>query len=207
MAAILFTTVIFGVLGVIAYSGYQSGLNRQQVYMLRHDVLAGQVISQGDLVSSMVRADPDEFRTAESRALGSLIGHHRYLITLHRDDILRQDDTEDADRAVQVPVNIAIGAAGVAVGDTIDIYADSNGSTLLVGRHLPVLALGSPLLIGVDAQTSAYWVSLSFSTTRLAAVRSTSRSSAAEAVEVTTAQALCVLAGSTTCPPPLAPPR
>lgn len=207
LAAGLFTVVIFGVLGVIAYSSYQSSANREQVYVLRHDVVGGSVVSDGDFAPAMVRADSGQFRTAESRPTTTLVGHYRYLIDLHGDDILRQDDTESADRAVQVPVSIAIGAAGISVGDRIDIYAESNGTTVLIGRRLPVLALGSPLLVGVDVRSSAYWVAVSFSTTRLAAVRSTGRSNADQTVDVTTAQALCVLSGATACAPQPSPPR
>lgn len=201
LAAALFTVVIFGVLGVIAYSSYQGGTNRQQVYVLRRDVSAGAIVTEGDFAPVLVRSDSEQFRTAESRAMTTLIGHFRYLSSLQRADILRQDDTDPADQAVQVPVNIAIGSAGINVGDSIDIYAESSGSTLLVGRHLPVLALGNPILVGVDARTSAYWVALSFSTTRLAAVRSTGPAKSDQTATVTTAQALCVLSGDSSCVP------
>ena len=193
--------VIFSVLGVIAYSSYQNSAHREPVLVLRHDVVAGSIVGEGDFTAAMVRADSGEFRTAESRPTSALVGRYRYLIDLHRDDILRRDDTDSADTTVQVPVTIAIGAAGINVGDSIDIYADAGGTTLVVGRHLPVLALGNPLLVGVDARSSAYWVALSFSTTRLAAVRSSGPNNPVQPAGVTTAQALCVLAGAADCGP------
>lgn len=207
LAAALFTAVIVGVLGVIAYSSYVSSTDRQLVYVLRHDVAAGSLVSEGDFAPALVRSDANQFRTAETRREPTLAGHYRYLVDLHRDDILRQDDTENAERAVQVPVNISIGAVGIGIGDSIDIYAESNGATLLVGRHLPVVAIGNPTVVAVDARASPYWVALSFSTTRLAAVRSNGRGTADPVLDVTTSQALCVLSGAPTCAAQAAPPR
>ncbi|MFN2451278.1 MAG: hypothetical protein ABR541_02875 [Candidatus Dormibacteria bacterium] len=198
LAAALFTAVIVAVLGVIAYSSYEAGSYRQQVYVLRHDVVAGGVVSDGDLAPETMRAEPGQLRTVETRGLATLIGRQRYLIELHRDDVLRQDDTAASAALAAVPVNIAIGGAVLSAGDSVDVYAEANGATLLLGRHLRVLAMGNPALLAVDPGSSAYWVALSFSTTRLAAVRSTDGPPPGTG-DVTTAQALCALSGSPGC--------
>jgi hypothetical protein len=172
IAAVLFSAVIAGVLGAIIYTDHMTATNTVAVYILNKDVVGGALMTDGDVSQQNVRADDQQFQTAEVRPIDQLIKQTRYGLSMKQHDILRQDDLIAAAKNVEVPINVrGDSIPGIVAGDRVDIYAYSAQQAVVVGPKVQVVSGGAPLVIAVPAADEPFWVALTFAKTELLATR------------------------------------
>jgi len=131
-------------------------------WALRADVLPGQALD-----SSMV--DEVDVKAGEP-VLTSVPEGYIFLHELHAGDVIRPDDVARASTVTTVPLDFKV-APDLVGGEYIDVYgvvpssatpatgsppADASPLQLL-GRHLPVVAVGSHVTVDVPSSTAGAW--------------------------------------------------
>jgi hypothetical protein len=160
------TLVVIAVIGLLYLQAIAQSRATREAWMLTHDVIAGAVLDDGDVKRIRVPTAGDQFAVLDGSPVHRRAAHRMSAETLLTADDLLDDDT------VLVPVSVRA-APGVAVGDTLDVYAVVGSRTVLVGRRLIVVGTGSPMTLLVAASDEPDWVALEANNVALFAARST----------------------------------
>ncbi len=160
------TLVVIAVIGLLYLQAIAESRATRDAWMVTRDVGAGTLLDDGDVNRIRVPSAGDQFAVLDTSPVHRRAAHRMRAQTLLTADDLLGEDT------VQVPVSVRA-APGVAVGDTLDVYAVVGTRTVLVGRRLIVIGTGSPLTLLVPAADEPNWVALEANNVSLFAARST----------------------------------
>ncbi|MFN2568007.1 MAG: hypothetical protein ABR564_00170 [Candidatus Dormibacteria bacterium] len=190
LAAVFLSAAMLGVLAVIVYVERVNATRTVTVYVVRGNVAGGALYGDDSVQPLAIRAEDNEF-AHERRPPSEL--RARFATTLHAGDIVRTDDLVPLEEQVEIALTVT-GSPPITAGDSIDLYATINGSSVLIGQRLRATSGGSPLTLLVPARDEAAWVAVSGSATPFHAIRA-SGGSAPSARSITTDQALRLLCG------------
>lgn len=136
VAALFFSLVILGVLGVIVGAEVATGGRSVGVLRLNHDVQQGAVFSSSDVEVVPLRVSPGELNYVTA---GSVPPGSRYAVALQTGDLLQRDDLVAGDS--QIPISLTLSdPPPLNRGEAIDLFAGVPGSSsvILIGHDLPV---------------------------------------------------------------------
>jgi hypothetical protein len=170
------------VLGVIVYTERVNTSATVMVWLLKHDVSAGQRYSAADVDHVEVRAQSSDFNY---ESLGPDAVQARYARGLAAHDILRQDDLIPDSAVAEVAIAVQ-NPPPINSGDRIDVYAMfSPRQQALIGRDLVVgsVAAGS-ITILVPVRDEPAWVAVSSSSVSLHVARTTGAAGVSRALSV-----------------------
>ncbi|HEY8755373.1 MAG TPA: hypothetical protein VIN65_03350 [Candidatus Dormibacteraeota bacterium] len=176
-AAVLFSTVIVLVLGVMVYLQQAGGQQTVTVYILRHSVLAGSTYSADDVVAVPVHAAEGDFNY-EHRSAAQYAA--RYTEDLRGNDILRDDDLVDLRAEVEIALTLQ-SPPPLSAGDRVDVFATMGGGRQArIGQAMTVLTVsGGALTILVPIDQEEAWISVAASSIALHGARSGQQAGAA----------------------------
>lgn len=174
VAAAFFSVVILIVLGIIIFVDVSNSGQTVNVWVLQHNVAAGQSFSDSDVQIQTIHASSNDFKFT-SHTPGNYPSTYR--VSLDQGDILRDDDLVPVDQLAQVSVTIT-GAPPINAGDTIDIFASVTGTEIPIATSITVVNIsGSSLTIAVPVSQELDWITISSSQTTLHAARSVGKPS------------------------------
>ncbi len=136
VAAVFFSLVILGVLGVIVVAEVETSGRSVSVLRLNHDVQQGAIFTGSDVDVVPLRISPGELNYVTP---GSVRPGSRYAVTLQTGDLLRRDDLLAAD--AQIPISLTLSdPPPLSQGEAIDLFARVPGSSavILIGHDLPI---------------------------------------------------------------------
>lgn len=165
LVGVALTVVVIAVIGLLYLQAVAQSRATRSAWMLTHDVVAGTMLTDRDVRVVRIPGAGDQFSVLETSPVHRRVAHRMSAQTLLTADDLLADDL------VQVPVSVRA-APGVAVGDSLDVYAVVGTRTVLVGRRLVVVAAGSPMTLLVPAGDEPDWVSLEANNVSLFAAKS-----------------------------------
>lgn len=153
---------VAGLDAAVKVSAAMSPVQLVPAWKLRADVLPGQVID-----TSLV--DRVEVKAGQA-VLGDIPLGYIFSHGMHADDVLRPDDIVRASTVTTVPLDFKI-APDLVPGDYIDVYGQvastdatpvgtsgaSSSVLKLLGRHLPVVSVGSHVVVDVPTRTADAW--------------------------------------------------
>lgn len=154
--------VLAGLDATVKLSAAMTPVRLTSAWKLRADVLPGQALD-----ASMV--DEVDVKAGE-QVLTTIPDGEIFVHGMHAGDLIRQDDVTRASTVTTVPLDFKV-APDLVPGDYIDVYGvspvSSSASTAssptassplqLLGRHLPVVAIGSHVVVDVPSGTAADW--------------------------------------------------
>lgn len=168
IAAGFFSAVIVVVLAIIVYIEALNSSRTVSVLILRHNVTAGTAYTDDTVSAVTIKAAEGDF-SYETRTPEDVKA--RFKSSMQSGDILRPDDLVSDDTESEVALTVAK-SPQLNSGDNIDIYAQTNGTDLLlIGANMKVLS-ATPLTVLVPTADEARWAVISGSGTSLVAVRS-----------------------------------
>ncbi len=165
VVAIALTAVVVAVIGLLYLEAIAQSRATRSAWMLTRDVTAGTVLAADDVRQVRIPDAGDRFTILQQSPLHCRVAH-----AMRAGTLLTPDDLLDRDVA-QVPLTVRA-APDVTVGDALDVYAVVGGRTMLVGRHLVVVAAGRPLSVLVPAADEPDWISLQANDVSLFAAKS-----------------------------------
>ena len=165
VVAIALTVVVAAVIGLLYLEAIAQSRATRPAWMLTRNVTTGALLETGDVKQVRIPDAGDRFVVLQRSPL-----HRRAAHDMRAGTLLTPDDLLDRDLA-QIPLTVRA-APDLSVGDTLDVYAAVGGRTVLVGRHLVVVAAGRPLSVLVPAADEPDWISLQANDVSLFAAKS-----------------------------------
>lgn len=147
------------VLGGIFYYGFYNASAHMEGWVVTAPVQPGAVLTPSDLKQVAVPATGGQFQVLTQDPSG-----RRVTVALQPGDLLTSS-LLDPSTTAEVPLSVHM-APNLSPGSTIDIYADVNGQTEILGRGM-VVASTNPLTILVPDQDEPLWISVAGSSTTL----------------------------------------
>ena len=160
-AAVFFSAVIVVVLGLIVYTEQTNATQTASVWVVTHDVAAGQPFTLEDVQLVQVHAASGDFNYEVD---GPTAFHAFFARSLHVNDILRSDDLIPVSAESEVAVTVE-GAPALATGSTIDVFAAvTSDQQVLIGHDLIVNSVsGGAITLLVPVGDEASWIAISAS--------------------------------------------
>jgi hypothetical protein len=163
MAAAL-SAVVVAVIGLLYLQTVAVNSSTRTAWMATRDLAAGREVDAASVKQVRIPSVGDRFSVLEESPMHRRLAHH-----LAGQTLLTADDLLGATTA-EVQINVRASPTLVP-GDTVDVYAVTNGRTVLVGRGL-IVASGNPLVVLVNSADEPYWVALQANEITLVAARS-----------------------------------
>ncbi|HZU15527.1 MAG TPA: hypothetical protein VFD01_02825 [Candidatus Dormibacteraeota bacterium] len=165
VVAIALTVVVAAVIGLLYLEAIAQSRATRPAWMLTRDVSTGALLEAEDVKQIRIPDTGDRFVVLQRSPL-----HRRAAHDMRAGTLLTPDDLLDRDLA-QIPLTVRA-APDLSVGDRLDVYAAVGGRTVLVGRHLVVVAAGRPLSVLVPTADEPDWISLQANDVPLFAAKS-----------------------------------
>lgn len=147
------------VLGGIFYYGFYNAHAHIEGWVVTAPVQPGAVLNHNDLKQVAVPANGGQFQVLTQDPSGQ-----RVAVALQPGDLLTSS-LLDPSTTAEVPLSVKM-APTIAVGSTIDIYANACSQTEILGRHM-IVASTSPLAILVPNADEPLWMAVAGSNTNL----------------------------------------
>jgi hypothetical protein len=157
VAAVFFSLVILGVLGVIVGAEVETGGQSVAVLRLRHDVQQGALFVSSDVDSVPLRISAGYLNYV---APGSVPSGSHYAVALQTGDLLQRDDLQVGDS--RIPISLTLSdPPPLSQGEAIDLFAGLPGSSavVLIGHDLPIQQVQSgSVTVLVNSRDELAWL-------------------------------------------------
>jgi hypothetical protein len=157
VAAVFFSLVILGVLGVIVGAEVETGGESVGVLRLNRNVPQGALFSSSDVDVVPLRISTGDLNYVTP---GSVPAGSRYAVALQTGDLLQRDDILSGD--TQIPISLTVSESPpLTAGELIDLFAGDPGSSavMLIGHDLPIQQVESTTVtVLVSSRDELAWL-------------------------------------------------